>query len=177
MNKSGNNVSKYENGPASPSLNMGTIVDVTPPLAQVPTSAVFPYPILVVEDNMLNMKIIRTFLQRKLIPHEVAENGQIALEIVEKRMGDILQRMETQTLTEQIPLHLLPFRMILMDVQMPVMDGFKCTTEIRKHEKNTWVKQYNRILNAQKGQHIGIPGGVVTPIVAMTGLAAQEVYL
>jgi signal transduction histidine kinase/CheY-like chemotaxis protein/PAS domain-containing protein len=65
--------------------------------------------ILVVEDNKVNQKVVQSMLQRLGHVVTLAENGQIAL--------DELNRKQ--------------FHLILMDIQMPVMDGVECTKYIR----------------------------------------------
>ena len=73
--------------------------------------------ILVAEDQLINRKVITQFLERKGWSVEVAENGKQALEILEK--------------------HPSRFSLVLMDVQMPVMDGLEATMAIRKNETKT----------------------------------------
>lgn len=70
--------------------------------------------ILLVEDNILNQRVV-TFSLKKF-QHEVviANNGQ---EAVEKFSTDF-------------------FDVILMDIMMPVMDGFEATKKIREIEKS-----------------------------------------
>ncbi len=68
--------------------------------------------ILVVEDNKINQIIVRKFLTQWGTKIEIAENGKEALEKLTKQS----------------------FHLILMDLQMPVMDGYEATKEIRKSE-------------------------------------------
>jgi CheY-like chemotaxis protein len=97
---------------------------VPPPNA--PDSA--PLCILVAEDNVVSQKLVNALLKER--GHEVTlvGNGEAVLEVVENRNFDL----------------------ILMDIQMPDMDGLQATAEIRQRESRT-------------GQHI--------PIVAMTAHA------
>jgi osomolarity two-component system sensor histidine kinase NIK1 len=71
--------------------------------------------ILLVEDNLLNQRIV-TFSLKKF-NHEVtiANNGLEAVEIFLKNKFDV----------------------ILMDIMMPVMDGLEATIQIREEEKIT----------------------------------------
>jgi len=70
--------------------------------------------ILLVEDNPVNQKLARTMLTKAGYPSDVAENGRVALE-------KYSAAPET-------------FDLILMDVQMPEMDGIQATQAIRKFE-------------------------------------------
>lgn len=64
--------------------------------------------ILVVEDHPINQQLMRAILEKMGCNVEMAENGQIALELLEKRK----------------------YELIFMDIQMPVMDGYEATRQI-----------------------------------------------
>ncbi len=68
--------------------------------------------ILLVEDNELNREIATELLEEAGFQIEAAENGQIAVDML-----------------LAAPLHY--YRLVLMDVQMPVMDGYTATRTIR----------------------------------------------
>ncbi|HEY4338198.1 MAG TPA: ATP-binding protein [Puia sp.] len=70
--------------------------------------------ILLAEDNVFNANIARRFITGWGAQLEVVVDGRQALEFVSRRKYDL----------------------ILMDVQMPVLDGFACTRKIRKHFKD-----------------------------------------
>ncbi len=73
--------------------------------------------VLLAEDGPDNQRLI-SFILRKAGAHvAVAENGQIAV--------DTASAAQTQQ---------EPFDVILMDMQMPVMDGYQATTTLRQHE-------------------------------------------
>ncbi len=71
--------------------------------------------ILLVEDNPLNQKIAVKLLEKRGWFVEIAENGKIALDKIGEK----------------------DFDLILMDVQMPVLDGLEATRIIRKQEQQT----------------------------------------
>jgi two-component system sensor histidine kinase/response regulator len=88
------------------------------------------YKILLAEDNRINQKLAVALLEKHGHEVVVAETGQ-----------EVLDLHGTQ-----------PFDLILMDVQMPEMNGFEATTLIRQLEEKT-------------GMHI--------PIIAMTAHAMK----
>ncbi|MDM8546661.1 two-component regulator propeller domain-containing protein [Candidatus Venteria ishoeyi] len=66
--------------------------------------------ILLVEDNAINQELAMTLLNKQGIITTLAENGQQALEQLQQQQFDG----------------------VLMDIQMPIMDGYSTTREIRK---------------------------------------------
>ncbi len=83
--------------------------------------------ILLVEDGVVNRRVIRLMLERHGIDLTTAENGRVAVELLEHETFDL----------------------ILMDMQMPIMDGYAATRMLRKQ-------------------------GVTTPIVALTASTLRE---
>jgi signal transduction histidine kinase/ActR/RegA family two-component response regulator len=110
----------------------GISAATTPPAApEISTGNDIGPMILLVEDNAVNQKLALTLLQRRGYRTVLAENGQEALDKI----------------TQQV------FAAVLMDMQMPVMDGIEATREIRANEAAC--------------------GYVRTPIIAMTANAMQ----
>ena len=70
--------------------------------------------ILLAEDNAFNANIARRFIAGWGGQLDIVVDGRQALEFVSRKKYDL----------------------ILMDVQMPVLDGFACTRKIRKHFKD-----------------------------------------
>ena len=101
------------------------------------TSNVRPLRILLAEDNAVNQKVALLMLKRQGHMVTVAENGALALEALADEAFDL----------------------VLMDIQMPIMNGPDATRAIRERERGT-------------GRHI--------PIVALTAHALKgdrEAYL
>lgn len=90
--------------------------------------------VLVAEDNKMNILILTKFFKKWHISFEVAENGREVLEFFKAK--DFL------------------FDVILMDLQMPILDGYKTTQIIRKME------------NAAKAS---------VPIIALTAFAQTDI--
>lgn len=71
-------------------------------------------PILIVEDNPMNLKYITSLLRKWKLKFDVAENGKIA--VGKCRSNN--------------------YSLIFMDLQMPVLNGFDATAIIRKSDRN-----------------------------------------
>lgn len=81
--------------------------------------------ILLVEDNLMNQRVVGSFLEEWGMGYDLAENGKVAIQRLEENEYDL----------------------VLMDVQMPEMDGYSATEYIRENM------------------------GLQTPIIAMTAHA------
>ncbi|BCN92882.1 hypothetical protein THMIRHAM_06670 [Thiomicrorhabdus immobilis] len=88
--------------------------------------------VLLAEDNPINQQIAIELMESRGVQVSLAQNGQEALELLNNQADDY-------------------FHLILMDLQMPVKDGYQATTEIRAQD------QYQAL-----------------PIVAMTAHALNE---
>ncbi len=74
-----------------------------------------PLRVLVAEDNRVNQKLMTALLGKEGYEIALATNGLEAVNLYKQK----------------------PFDLILMDMQMPIMDGFQATREIRQLEKET----------------------------------------
>ena len=70
--------------------------------------------ILVAEDNFINQEIILGLLENSKIEIDIAEDGEEAIELHKNNQ----------------------YNLILMDIQMPVLDGYAAAEEIRKIDKD-----------------------------------------
>jgi len=86
---------------------------VAPPPPPVPPETRKTVRVLLVEDNFLNMKLTMSQLTKLGYIAEAVANGKEALDAVAARDHDI----------------------VVMDCQMPVMDGYEATVEIRKRDE------------------------------------------
>ena len=102
--------------------------------------------ILLVEDNEINQQVARELLEQAGFRVDVADHGQKALEMLEPKAYDC----------------------VLMDVQMPVMDGFTATSRIREQDRfrdlpvlamtaNATVEDREKALGAGMNDHIAKP--------------------
>jgi PAS domain S-box-containing protein len=106
-----------------------SVVDAAP-VAQSPESARRPLKVLLAEDSVVNQKLAVSLLKRAGHEVTVAGNGVEAVNAVERERFDL----------------------VLMDVQMPELDGFGATERIRDRERTS-------------GGHV--------PIIAVTAHAAR----
>ncbi|MBF0187194.1 MAG: response regulator, partial [Magnetococcales bacterium] len=87
--------------------------------------------LLLVEDNVVNQKVARMQLKKMGFAVHAVGNGKEAVEAVSQ----------------------VPYALILMDCQMPVMDGFEATRHIRKFDgaRNRHIPIIAMTANAMKG--------------------------
>ena len=105
------------------------------PLSQgsEPSSGHAPPRILVVDDDLINQRVIANLLKRKGWESAVARSGQ-----------ECLQKLSSEV-----------FHLVLLDIQMPAMDGFQTAASLRRQE-------------AERGRATPIP------IVALTALRQPD---
>ncbi|KEQ65307.1 uncharacterized protein M437DRAFT_18486, partial [Aureobasidium melanogenum CBS 110374] len=85
--------------------------------------------ILFVEDNLINQKLLKKKIESKGFNVTTADNGKEALDMITSRSSE----------------HKPPFDCVLMDQEMPVMDGKTASREIRKFEGDNNLPAVNII--------------------------------
>ncbi|RUO77954.1 response regulator [Idiomarina seosinensis] len=112
----------------------------------IPDSILYA-PILVVEDNEINQQVAKELLSSHQFNVDIAEHGQSALEAIERKN----------------------YAMVLMDIQMPVMDGLTATRQIRAHYNYQQLPVLAMTANAMSGDEerslaAGMQGHISKPI-------------
>jgi signal transduction histidine kinase/DNA-binding response OmpR family regulator len=122
-------------------------------------SRLAPGRILLVEDNPVNQKVAALMLEKLGMVVDVAGDGSEAIQRFEKRSYDL----------------------IFMDCQMPVMDGYAATREIRSRENGRHVPIVAMTAEALEGARercleAGMDGYVMKPIqrAALTSVLAER---
>lgn len=88
--------------------------------------------VLLVEDNIMNQKFAEAILKKAGFEVDIAENGLVGYQFFCRKK----------------------YNVVLMDIQMPVMDGVESTLKIRSYEKE------NQLPN--------------TPVIAVTAYALED---
>jgi signal transduction histidine kinase/DNA-binding response OmpR family regulator len=97
----------------------------------------YPLKILLAEDNVVNQKVALKVLDRMGYRADVASNGKEAVDAVQRQTYDV----------------------VLMDVQMPEMDGLEATTRIRERhgENRPWIIALTaNALQGDKERYLGV---------------------
>ena len=125
--------------------------------------------VLLVEDNELNMEIAQIVLTKAGMVVDTAENGQVAVTKASAKRYDV----------------------ILMDIQMPVMNGYEATRAIRQFENkelaqvpiiamtaNAFQEDKQKALNEGMDGHVAKPLNVEMLLQVMQEvLSSKRIYL
>jgi osomolarity two-component system response regulator SSK1 len=88
-------------------------------------NSVPPISVLIVEDNPINLKLLEAFVKKLKVRWQTAMNGRDA--VSKWRTGG--------------------FHLVLMDIQLPVMNGLEATREIRRLERVNSIGVFSQNTN------------------------------
>jgi len=119
-----------------------------------------PARILVVEDNQVNQKVVSAVLRKRGFAVEIANDGREALAQLEAAAFDL----------------------VLMDVQMPVLDGLEATSIIRQNARWSGLPIVAMTAHAMNGDRerclaAGMDGYIAKPVHPTDLVHAIEQFL
>jgi osomolarity two-component system response regulator SSK1 len=92
-----------------------------------------PINVLIVEDNIINLRLLEAFVKRLKVRWQTAMNGREA--VTKWRAGG--------------------FHLVLMDIQLPVMSGLEATREIRRLERTNSIGAFSTANNSTSNTNGG----------------------
>ncbi|QRW17341.1 response regulator receiver [Rhizoctonia solani] len=120
-----------------------------------------PLHILITEDNKINQNVLARQMKRAGFTVVLASNGLEAIQAIDK--ADLQSNSEIRAET---------FDVVLMDLEMPVLDGFAATREIRRRESLGTLRKRNfiialtgnaRLEQVQAAQEAGVDDVMIKP--------------
>jgi osomolarity two-component system, response regulator SSK1 len=122
----GNRPKRSKKNSDHPSLPAGLLNGGVPPIN-----------VLIVEDNIINLKLLEAFMKRLKVRWQTAMNGKEA--VTKWRAGG--------------------FHLVLMDIQLPVMNGLEATREIRRLEKLNSIGVFSSSASSSAPERADEPEG------------------
>ncbi|KAI4940865.1 hypothetical protein J4E91_011184 [Alternaria rosae] len=111
--------------PVSSSIEV-PVAPVVGPIANIPT-------LLLVDDNNVNLRLLAAFAKKHKYPHITAQDGQLAVDAFVNAHRSLASQQGTGTHAIDAGATGIP-NVILMDINMPVMDGYEAVQRIRSYE-------------------------------------------
>ncbi|KAK5189528.1 hypothetical protein LTR16_007964, partial [Cryomyces antarcticus] len=145
--------------PHSIQTSPSNLIASTPPLPPLPATVVpqklarDSLHVLIVEDNLVNQRVMAQQLRRLGCTVHVADHGLEALSFLSTTTFSVIIPA-TKPTADNVP-GTVPLSIILMDLDMPVMDGLTCVRRIRQMEQE-----------GQLNSHV--------PVIAVTANARSE---
>jgi len=126
--------------------------------------------VLIVDDEVLNLFTLSTILDKCNISHDTADNGQAALEMIQRRQSKFC----CQT-----------YKLIILDYQMPVLNGPDLLRKLRKAEKSNKDQDSNKFnqencsprsveARDDNSTHLAENGWFRTPVIGFTAYGEHE---
>ncbi|GAB7334778.1 hypothetical protein MBLNU13_g06700t2 [Cladosporium sp. NU13] len=115
----------HEQGPASKQqTDSVSIPSTSPPKNAAPM-------LLLVDDNKVNLQLLTMYAKKQGYPYISATDGQMAVDAYQKAHEDshLPDNRSAAAYDSRVP------DIILMDINMPIMDGYEATQHIRTYEK------------------------------------------
>jgi len=121
--------------------------EVTPGMAPQPTTVKRSGHILLVEDNLINQKVVLSLLNKRGYTVDIAANGLEALQLLQERA----------------------YQIVLMDIQMPLLDGLETTRRIRadcRYDSLPVIAMTAHAMNGDKERclEVGMNGYLAKPV-------------
>ncbi|KAL1656160.1 Two-component response regulator SSK1p [Didymella pomorum] len=113
-----------------------------------------PINVLIVEDNIINLRVLGAFMQRLKVRWQRAMNGKEA--VTKWKAGG--------------------FHLVLMDIQLPVMNGLEATKEIRRLERVNSIGVFSSGSSEAPNTRLGQQNGSDTELVEDDKLGDRSLF-
>jgi CheY-like chemotaxis protein len=99
---------------------------------------------LIVDDNIVNLRVMEMYCKKRGLPYITAKDGLQAVEIFTRRQSSSSATSNPENANEP------PIELVFMDLQMPICDGVEATKQIRDLEQtNDWASSLIFVMTGQ----------------------------